>query len=116
MCLREELNITQIEEMRLEILGNMDNDSKDDIFNLYLKKAKNAAIRHMYPFDYDTITELPEKLKDWQTECAIELYKRRKSDGLTSYAENGLSESYESTRISQRLLSQLPPPKAGVPK
>lgn len=106
----------QLKEMRMEILGNSSDASKDETFKRMLKRAKNRYLNLVYPFDKD-ITELPDdRAKNWQTDCAIELYNLDGDENLTSYSENGLSESYGKAGLSEGLLSQLPPAKAGVPK
>ena len=106
----------QLEDMRQEILGDKSNTSKDDTFKVMLKKAKNRYLNLVYPFDRD-ITELPDdRAREWQTNCAIELYNLDGDENLTSYSENGLSESYGKAGLSEGLLSELPPAKAGVPK
>lgn len=101
--------------MRLEILDNIDDTSKDDIFKVKLNDAKYEYLRLVYPFNSE-IEELPnDRAKSWQTKCAIELYNLIGNENVTSYSENGLSESYEKAGISQDLLNELPPAKAGVP-
>lgn len=106
----------QLKEMRIEILGDSSNDSKDETFKRMLKKAKNRYLNLVYPFDR-TITELPDdRAREWQTNCAIELYKLDGDENLTSYSENGLNETYGKAGLSEGLLSELPPAKAGVPK
>ena len=102
--------------MRLEILDNIDDESKDDIFKIMLKRAKNTYLRLVFPYDH-TITELPNDIaKDWQTKCAIELYNLGDDIGLISYSENGLSETRAKAGLSQDLLNELPPAKAGAIK
>lgn len=106
----------QIKEMRLEILENEEDTSQDSIFKKKLKRAKNRYLSLVYPFDRN-ITELPDdRAKEWQTACAIELYNMEGDENLTSYSENGLSESYAKAGLSQDLLNELPPPQAGVIK
>ena len=107
----------QLMNMRIEILGiehAKDND-KDEIFKIKLENAKNIALDRMYPY-HKEITELPERLKDWQTRCAIELYNRIGDEGIEKYSENGLSYSYSSEVLSDKLLSELPPPMGEVIK
>ncbi len=102
--------------MRLEILENAENTSKDDIFKIKLEDAKYEYLRLVYPFNPE-IEELPnDRAKNWQTKCAIEMYNIMGDENVTSYSENGLSESYGKAGISQDLLNELPPAKAGVPK
>ena len=81
--------------MRLEILENADNDEKDEIFKLKLKRAKQRYLNLVYPFD-KKITDLP-------------------NDRAREWSENGVSESYARAGLSQDLLNELPPAKAGVP-
>ena len=108
----------QLKVMRLKILGKADDDSKDDIFKINLEEAKYRYLRLVYPFDR-TITELPDdRAKDWQTRCAIELYNLNELGNeadYIQYSENGLSYTRAKTGISQDLLNELPPAKAGVP-
>ena len=106
----------QIEKMRRKILENSSDNSKDEEFKDCLESAKNRYLNLVYPFDRN-ITDLPDdRARNWQTDCAIELYKLDGDENLTSYSENGLSESYGKAGLSEGLLSQLPPAKAGVPK
>lgn len=106
----------QLKEMRIEILEDSSDKSKDEVFKRMLNKAKNRYLNLVYPFNRE-ITELPDdRARNWQTDCAIELYNLDGDENLTSYSENGLSESYGKAGLSEGLLSQLPPAKAGVPK
>lgn len=107
----------QLKEMRVEILDNVEDTSKDEVFKIKLKRAKFRYLRLVYPYRYSEMTELPDdSAKDWQTKCAIELYNLAGDENLTSYSENGLSETYARAGISQDLLNELPPPEAGVIK
>ena len=106
----------QLKEMRIEILEDSSDKSKDEVFKRMLNKAKNRYLNLVYPFNRE-ITELPDdRARNWQTDCAIELYNLDGDENLTSYSENGLSESYGKAGLSEGLLSQLPPAKAGVPQ
>ena len=114
----EQTNIPdeKIIKMRLSILGNSDDSSLDNIFELKLDDAKSIALYTLYPFD-DTKEELPDtwRMKMWLVRCAIELYNKKDSANVQSYSENGISVSYLSGLISKSLLDELIP-KAGVPK
>ena len=106
----------QLKEIRKEILGDDSDTSEDETFKRILKRAKNRYLNLVYPFDRDII-ELPDdRAREWQTSCAIELYNLDGDENLSSYSENGLSESYGKAGLSEGLLSQLPPAKAGVPQ
>ena len=107
----------QIERMRVEILGDKDDSSKDDIFTYRLDDARVIWLTTVYPFEPDR-TELPnEKAQLWQVRCAIELYNNAMSEtyNASKYSENGISISFAKAGISQDLLDQLPPPHAKVP-
>jgi len=106
---------TQLSEIRLQILGDTDNTSKDDIFKIMLKRAKYIALGTLYPYDFE-ITELPQRIQeDWQVRCAIELYEKMDATNVQSYSENGLSITYFTGLLSSNLIHELTP-KAGVPK
>ncbi len=106
----------QLKEMRVEILEDINDNSEDEVFKIKLKRAKFRYLSLVYPFDKD-MTNLPnERAQEWQIKCAIELYNLKGDENTKSYAENGLSESYARAGLSQDLLNELPPPKAGVPK
>ncbi len=102
--------------MRLEILENEEDNSLDSIFKIKLEDAKYEYLRLVYPYNPE-IEELPnDRAKNWQTRCAIELYNLMGDENVVQYSENGLSETYSKAGISQDLLNELPPAKAGVPK
>lgn len=108
----------QLNKMRLEILGNINNSSKDEIFKMKLDDAEIVALNTLYPYDFEK-TELDKnnkRLLNWQTRCAIELYKAMERIGVQTYAENGLSVSFLTSLLSSNLINELTPPKAGIPK
>lgn len=102
--------------MRLEILEDATDSSLDDIFAVKLEDAKYEYLRLVYPYDR-TVTELPDdRAKNWQTKCAIELYRMMGEEGVIQYSENGLTIIKSKAGLSKDLLNELPPAKAGVPK
>lgn len=101
--------------MRLEILEDIEDNSHDDIFKLKLKNAKFEYLGLVYPYNPE-IEELPnDRAKNWQTKCAIEMYNMSGDENIIQYSENGLSETRAKAGISEDLLNELPPAKAGVP-
>lgn len=111
--------IEQLKKMRLEILGDETNKSKDDIFKMKLDDAEIVALNTLFPYDLskDTIdAENNKRLANWQTRCAIELYRKIGTTNVQSYSENGLSVTYLTGLISKELLNELTPPKAGAIK
>ncbi len=108
----------QLKKMRLEILGDVANQSQDDVFKLKLDDAEIVALNTLYPYDLTKTTidaENNKRLANWQTRCAIELYRKMGSTNVQSYSENGLSVTYLTGLISSELLNELVP-KAGIPK
>lgn len=108
----------QLMKMRLEILGDVANHSKDRIFMLKLDDAEIVALNTLYPYDLTKTTinaKNNKRLANWQTRCAIELYKAMERVGYQSYSENGLSVQFLTSLLSSDLLGELVP-KAGIPK
>lgn len=106
---------SQLNKMRLKVLNNIDDTSKDELFKLVLDDARHIALNTLFPFDLEE-TELPERIEeDWVVRCAIELYNQIGQEGYTSYSENGLSWTKDSSLVSYKLMSELTP-KVGVPK
>lgn len=101
--------------MRLEILGDIEDKSLDDVFENKLEDAKYKYLELVYPYNRE-IDELPDdRAKNWQVRCAIELYNFDEDGNYTQYSENGLQWTKSKSGLSQALLSDLPPAKAGVP-
>ena len=106
----------QITQMRIVILEDATDSSKDAVFTVMLNNAKAIALNTLYPFD-KTITDIEEdnfRLRNWQVRCATELYNAIGKNGLQSYTENGLSVTYFQNLISPVLFRELVP-KAGAP-
>lgn len=109
----------QLKKMRLEILGDITDKSKDKIFEMKLDDAEIVALNTLFPYDLtkDTIdAENNKRLANWQTRCAIELYSATSRLGISSYSENGMSATFLSSLVSSDLKNELRPPKAGIPK
>lgn len=101
--------------MRLEILEDINDSSEDEIFLIKLEAAKYKYLRLVYPYNPE-IEDLPnDRARNWQTRCAIEMYNNMGRENVTQYSENSLSESFAKAGLSQDLLNELPPAKAGVP-
>lgn len=107
----------QLKKMRLEILGDVADNTKDEVFKLKLDDAEVVALNTLYPYDLEKkeLDKTNKRLMNWQTRCAIELYQKIGTTNVQSYSENGLSVTYLTGLISNELLGELIP-KAGVPK
>ena len=109
----------QLKKMRLEILGDVADDTKVEVFKLKLDDAEIVALNTLYPYDLTKTTidaKNNKRLANWQARCAIELYNKMGSTNVRSYSENSLSVTYLTGLISSELLIELTPPKAGIPK
>ena len=107
----------QLERMRREILKNSTNQSEDDTFKDMIDDAKLVFLNKVYPFDKDkTEKDIPSRYTGWVTRCAIELYYLHDEGDYSSYSENALAWTKEEMGLSSKLLGELPPPQAGVPK
>lgn len=106
----------QIKQMRLLILKDKDDDSQDELFEVYLSNARAIQLNALFPYDKTAVVEESDfRLRNWQVRCAIELYNASDRSGILSYSENGLSVSYFEGLVSNSLMSELVP-KAGCPK
>lgn len=54
-------------------------------------------------------SNVEEKFHNIQVQMAIELYNKQGVEGQLSHSENGIARAYQSTNISDHLLSQIPP-------
>ena len=108
----------QLKKMRLEILGDKVDESRDDVFKLKLDDAEIVALNTLYPYDFEQkqLDKANKRLANWQTRCAIELYSATSRLGISSYSENGMSATFLSSLVSSDLKNELRPPKAGIPK
>ena len=93
----------QLKRMRRAILSCEEDESLDNIFKDRIDDAKFVFLDRVYPFD-------------WVSRCAIELYNISEDGDYSSYSENALAWTRAEIGLSKKLLSELPPPQAGVPK
>lgn len=114
-ALIEDMTGKLILEMRLKVLGSIEDDSLDKIFKINIKDARNIALSTLYPYDLEK-NVLPKRVEEsWVVRCALELYEIMGQEGYKSYSENGLSWTKDSDLISQSLMNELVP-NVGVPK
>lgn len=76
--------------------------------------AKNAILNRRFPYhDFpkgaDAVTYVEERYRDLQFRIALDLYNKAGAEGQTAHAENGISRTYESSWISEQLLSEVTP-------
>lgn len=80
----------------------------------YVLSAKSAINSrrfpyHSWPVDTSGNTYVEERYRDLQMRIALDLYNKAGAEGQLSHAENGISRGYESSWISEELLSEVTP-------
>lgn len=102
--------MSRIEEMRLLILNDKTDSSKDDTFNVMINRATETCLNLLYPYHEDrTGLTVPTMYNNWLTRCAIEMYQNLGLDGLLSYSENELSWAKDKGGISKDLINEVVP-------
>ena len=104
-------DLTQYEllEERIEynekIFGN--DETYEKVLNRLLDDSKYVALSLRFPYQDYSNMELPTKYKNWQLRCCQEIYQGIGTEGIKSYAENGLSWTRDSGYISYELRSEI---------
>ena len=80
----------------------------------YVVTAKSAINSrrfpyHSWPTDDRGETYVESRYRDLQLRIAIDLYNKAGAEGQTSHSENGIARKYESSWISEQLLSEVTP-------
>lgn len=81
--------MSQIEKIRLKVLGNALDSSQDDLLKEYLDDAQEFIL------DIAHLDTIPEKLLRTQVELAIIYYNKQGIEGQTSHSEGGISRTFE---------------------
>ena len=103
--------VTQYEllEQRIEydekIFG--DEETYESVLNRLLDDSKFVALSIRFPYQDYSNMELPSKYKNWQLRCCQEIYQGIGTEGIKSYAENGLSWTRDSGYISYELRNEI---------
>lgn len=84
-----------------------DEDTYEEVLNRLLDDSKFIALSIRFPYQDYSNMELPSKYKNWQLRCCQELYQSIGTEGIKSYAENGLSWTRDSGYISYELRSEI---------
>ena len=98
----------------LERLKLRTNEPDEAVLLDCIESAKNAILSRRFPFG-EIPGQLPVKYMDLQFRIALDLYNKIGAEGQLSHSENGVSRQYESSWISEQLLSEVVP-LVGVPK
>lgn len=79
-------------------LTNNDPNATDALMNTFLRKAKSAVLRKLYPFGIpDTATDVPGRYEELQCELAVRYFFRSGGEGEIQHSENGVARIYSST-------------------
>jgi hypothetical protein len=86
-----------------------DNTVYESVLTRLLEDSKYIALSLRYPYQDYSNMELPKKYNNWQLRCCEELLGLMGTNGIKSYAENGLSWTRDSASISHNLMSEIEP-------
>ena len=84
-----------------------DEDTYESVLNRLLEDSKFIALSIRFPYQDYSNMDLPSKYKNWQLRCCQEIYQGIGTEGIKSYAENGLSWTRDSGYISYELRSEI---------
>lgn len=114
----EEVEDTQLNELKKRILYDEDihisHENYENMLNSLLEDSKEILLGKLFPFEDFSTYEVPTQYQNWQIRCCVELYNLADKEGITSYAENGLSWTKLSDGLSLSLMNQIIS-RAGVP-
>ena len=103
--------ITQLDLLKLRIPyeENLFGDEGiyEDVLIRLLDDSKYLGLSIRYPYQDFEGLELPNKYKNWQLRCCEELYNGIGTQGIKSYAENGLSWTRDSGYVSYELRNEI---------
>lgn len=98
----------------LERLRVRTGETDDGILYDLLETAKYAILARRYPLknfpvDNDDVPVLESRWQDLQLRIAMDLYNKQGAEGETAHKENGVDRTYQSSWISEQLLSEVTP-------
>ena len=79
-----------------------------DVLNDCIESAKSAIMSRRYPFK-TWPEQIEDRYKDLQFRIALDLYNKIGAEGEVTHGENGVSRHFESSWISEQLLSEVTP-------
>jgi hypothetical protein len=92
----------------LERLKLRTGEADENILLDCMESAKAAIQTRRYPFG-DWPDELEPRYNDLQYRIALDLYNKSGAEGEKSHSENGIARTYESSWVSEQLLSEVVP-------
>lgn len=73
-----------------------------------LESAKSAIMTRRFPFQKWPDEIEPQYMDTWY-KVALDLYNKSGAEGELAHSENGVSRTYESSWVSEQLLSEIVP-------
>lgn len=87
----------------MKLLLSEDVPESDIVYEFYIDSASSVIC------NIRNTTTVESRYEPTQIKIAIELYSKRGVEGQVGHGENGISRSYESSGISDSLLSEITP-------
>lgn len=105
---------SEIDESVMSRLEMRTGETDVDLLMDYVLSAKNAINSrrfpyHEWPVDDEGKTYVEERYRDLQFRIALDMYNKAGAEGQTAHTENGIGRTYESSWISEQLLSEVTP-------
>lgn len=84
-------------------------EDSDETLLTYLLMAGQEIINRVYPYDADTVTEVPSQYGFLQCRMAAYMLNKRGAEGETIHIENGVHRQYSRNDFPKEMLSQITP-------
>lgn len=90
------------------------NEPDENVLNDCIETAKAAILNRRFPYQAWPTNDNGEpyvepRFEDLQFRIAMDLYNKIGAEGETAHSENGISRTYESSWVSEQLLSEVTP-------
>jgi hypothetical protein len=95
--------VTNLERLKLRT-----NEPDEAILNDCLESAKSAILARRFPYK-EWADDIEPKYTDLQFRIALDLYNKIGGEGQLTHSENGVSRTWESSWVSEQLLSEVVP-------
>ena len=95
--------MTSLERLKLRT-----NEPDEAILEDCLESAKNAILARRFPYK-ERAEDVEPRYTDLQFRIALDLYNKIGGEGQLAHSENGVSRTWESSWVSEQLLSEVVP-------
>ena len=104
-------NTEKLERFKVLILPDT---ASIDVLSFLLEQAEGIVLNQRYPFGVPENVAVPVAYEHIQLQIAVELFSKLGAEGQTGHNENGVSRTWESGDVSQRLLKRIVPVAGSV--